>query len=85
MPLIIHYFKYSTNFEQKERSLADTKALLERLQNSQKGLEAEVGTPLQSKLSTAEQAELETLNKDLTVLKQEAIALGQTRAQVWLI
>lgn len=54
------------------------------MQNSQKGLEAEIGTPLQTTLSSAEQSELEKLNKELTTLKQEAIALGQARLQAEL-
>ncbi|XP_059093382.1 structural maintenance of chromosomes protein 3-like [Tigriopus californicus] len=55
----------------KERSLTQLKASLESMQTSKEGLESELNQELLATLSTRDQKEVDTLNDDIRVLKQE--------------
>lgn len=50
-------------------------------QQSVEARKSEIGAPLQNTLSATEQAELQTLNEELTNLKQQAVTLGSTRVE----
>eukprot|EP00026_Physarum_polycephalum_P000796 Phypoly_transcript_00797.p1 GENE.Phypoly_transcript_00797~~Phypoly_transcript_00797.p1 ORF type:complete len:728 (+),score=169.88 Phypoly_transcript_00797:1787-3970(+) len=65
----------------KERALTEMEALLKRQQETIEARSAELGTPLQSKLSDAEQAELHKTNDELVKLKERAATKAQVRSQ----
>lgn len=65
--------------------MADTKLLLQRQQNTIQARRTELGTPLQSKLSSDEQAELHTTNEELVKLKEQAFAKSQARSDAELL
>jgi hypothetical protein len=57
-------------------------AMLKRQQETIEARSAELGTPLQSQLSPAEQAELHKTNDELVQLKERAATSAQVRSKV---
>mmetsp|Transcript_7907 Transcript_7907/g.33278 ORF Transcript_7907/g.33278 Transcript_7907/m.33278 type:complete len:1220 (+) Transcript_7907:138-3797(+) len=67
--------------EQRERSAAEQRITLQRLETTKRSLEEEIGTEMHSQLGDAEKAELEALNGQVSGLQEEYIAASRERAE----
>lgn len=67
--------------EHRERSAAEQKITLQKLETTKASLQEEIGTEMHSQLGAVEKAELEELNSRVSGLQEEYIAASKERAE----
>eukprot|EP00698_Gefionella_okellyi_P003554 TRINITY_DN13345_c0_g1_i1.p1 TRINITY_DN13345_c0_g1~~TRINITY_DN13345_c0_g1_i1.p1 ORF type:complete len:1206 (+),score=342.11 TRINITY_DN13345_c0_g1_i1:115-3732(+) len=72
----------NASLEEKIRSQQQLRSTIEKHETSLAGLSAELGTPLTSTLSPAEQKELQQLNQELDAMRQQLIDAMRAQTEV---